>query len=95
MDTLTIENVNRRLLKLFEEKMSYDFNEDYMDMHFFSSKIGMQPRHLLYLYFFIEEEFDIRIPQDCIISEEFSTFSSICNIILRELQKKCIDRPAC
>ncbi|MNO02729.1 hypothetical protein D3C81_2232180 [compost metagenome] len=48
----------------------------------------MKARHLLKLYFEIEENFGISIPEKDIVSGEFNTISNISAIILREIKNK-------
>lgn len=91
MNSITREHVKYRLINLFKTKMFYDFDVGKMDIHFFNNNIGMQPRHLLYLYFFVENEFEIKIPENCIISGAFCTFNNICDIIFQELNRNSLN----
>lgn len=85
---LTINNVEERLNKLFIERFNIDMNklgEKYKNKKLLGSEIGMAPRDLLYLFFDVENEFGVAIPQNSIASGEFGTYNGICIIIYKGL----------
>lgn len=59
--------------------------EEFGDKKLLGREFGMPPRDLLYLFFDIEKEFGISIPQESIASGEFSTYNGICRMIEKEL----------
>jgi acyl carrier protein len=81
---LKTKNLEERLNKLFIKRFNLDmdkFNEEYKSKKLLSSEIGMSPRDLLYLFFDIENEFGIVIPQESVASGEFGTYNGILGII--------------
>jgi len=83
-NVLTINNIEEKLNNLFIKRFNINIDkigEKYKSKKLLGSEIGMTPRDLLYLYFDIENEFEIAIPQECIASGEFGTYNGICRII--------------
>lgn len=83
------QEIKERLKTVFEKRLQIkleDFGSDIFDCHFFSYKLGIAPRHLIYLFFDIEKEFQMEIPQEDINVGKFSTFNNIVDIIYQQLQ---------
>jgi len=79
-----------RILNILQKKLKVDINvlaQECEKENLLSSKFGLSSRGLTYLFFEVEKELGIRIPQEAIISGEFSTIEGIANIILSEKQK--------
>jgi peptide maturation system acyl carrier-related protein len=73
-----------RLLKIFKERFNMDLYErwaDLQDENLLGSKLGMRPGDLIYLFFDIEKEFGITIPQEHIISGKFTSLRNIVQMI--------------
>jgi acyl carrier protein len=49
---------------------------------------GLAPRDLLYLFFDIENEFGISIPEEAIEKGKFDTINNIAGIISLKIEKK-------
>ncbi|AIQ70606.1 hypothetical protein PGRAT_25435 [Paenibacillus graminis] len=64
------------------------WGQDKYNRNFLERDVNMKARHLLKLYFEIEENFGISIPEKDIVSGEFNTISNISAIILREIKNK-------
>lgn len=82
------ENMEK-LLKIFKERFNMDLSEgwaDIQDEHLLGSKLRMEAGDLIYLFFDIEKEFGITIPEEHIISGKFSSLSSIIQMIHCELE---------
>jgi peptide maturation system acyl carrier-related protein len=81
--------IEQKLDDIFKNRFGIEMSEikeQVGDMKFLSQEFGMASRDLLYLYFDIEKEFLIKIPQEVIISGEFSTYNNVFQIIYHELQ---------
>lgn len=79
------------LYKIFNERFKIDISNkwnDVQDLHFLSNKFGMAPRDLLYLHSDIEREFNIRISEEHIVNDKFTTLNNIIQIISYELKVK-------
>jgi peptide maturation system acyl carrier-related protein len=81
--------VTPKLMDLFNTYFQIDFikNENLLLKNLLSEEIGMAPRDLVCLFFYIEEEFKITIPEDSIANEEFAYFNSILQIIEKQLHE--------
>ncbi len=71
---------NNRFKINLEEKDRADFNKHLLGMEW-----GFEPRDLLYIFFDIEREFKICIPEEAIESGNFGTISSIAETISAEI----------
>jgi peptide maturation system acyl carrier-related protein len=84
-----MDQTMEKLLRIFKERFDLDWSERYLeiqDQHLLGSKLRMEPRDLLYLFFDIEREFGITIPKEQIISGEFSSLSNIARMIEQQLE---------
>lgn len=85
------EDIKNRMKGILKSRFALDIDaikEDFGDKKLLGREFGMNPRDLLYLFFDIEKEFAISIPQESIATGEFSTYNGICKIIYNELKKK-------
>lgn len=76
-----------KLKKIFYERYEVNIDNNWhqvKDYPLLGYKMGIGPGELLYLYFDIENEFNIKIPEEAIINGGFNTLDSILNIILNE-----------
>lgn len=83
------EEIMYNLEDIFFNVMHMDKNHltgQYMDKDLFGYAINFAPRDLLFLFFEIEKRFNIIIPNDDILNNEFNTINNIANIIYREKQ---------
>lgn len=78
------ENIENRLKEIIKSRFKLNFDivnkEDY-DLSFFDPVYGFSAGDMLYLFFDVEKAFNIRIPEEYIEKNEFSSFNSIVNII--------------
>ena len=78
--------VGVRLKKIFYKVFGIDFDgkdEEYYNRNLLGY-FQFQARDLLDLYFYIEKEFNINIPEEDIISGKFCTFNNIAEIISKQ-----------
>ncbi len=83
--------VNAKLKMIFINRFSINidgFSSDMRNVELLDSGLGLAARDLLYLYFDIEREFGISIPQEDIAAGRFDTFSNIAEITANQLYKK-------
>lgn len=80
--------IKRKLLYLVRKKTDQEIDETFYSENLFSEEINFSARDLLYLYFFIQDEFDIEINKKYILDGSFSTINSIVDIIDEALQTK-------
>lgn len=74
---------NRFNIDLFDSKYNQNINENLL-----GSEFRLKARHLIYLLFDIEKEFNVIIPEEAIDNEQFNTINNIIDIIIREIDKK-------
>lgn len=76
-----------KIFKIMKKRYNLDFSEseDLQYEQLLGYKIGLSSTDLLYLYFDIEKEFGIKIPEEHIISGKFSTLNNIIQMIQNEL----------
>ncbi len=85
--------IKETILKIFNERFKIDIARKWnelQDLHFLSNKFGMAPRDLLYLHSDIEGEFDIKISEEHIVNDKFTTLNNIIQIISHELKVKAM-----
>ncbi|MCX7921473.1 MAG: peptide maturation system acyl carrier-related protein [Clostridia bacterium] len=78
------EDIYLKLKAIFRSRFDLNFDnlgEAALDKNLLGSEIRFAPRDLLCLFFDIEKEFDITIPQETIIAGKFNTFNNIVVII--------------
>lgn len=82
-------DVNNKLLKLLNERYGIDFSkiEDTFCIELLGEKIGFNASDLLYLFFDIQKEFDILIPEEDVIEGKFNNINNICKIVTRQLKE--------
>ncbi len=86
-----MEHIEKRLDKILKNRFGLEMNsikEALRDKKLLGQEFGMLPRDLLYLFFDIETEFLIRIPQEAVACGEFNTYNNICKIIYNELRNE-------
>lgn len=86
---ISIKDIDKKIKAIFLKRFEMDLDkiqEDFRDTKFLGRKFGMAPRDLLYLFFDVEKEFNIVIPQESIANGEFSTYNGVCEIIRREFE---------
>ncbi len=71
---------NNRFKINLEQKDTADFNK-----HLLGREWGFEPRDLLYIFFDIEREFKISIPEEAIESGNFGTINNIAGVISAEI----------
>ena len=49
-------------------------------------RLRLQARDLLYIFFEVEKEFGIKIPEEAIVDGEFDSFNGIVKIIINQLE---------
>jgi len=83
----------QKLKRIFKEIVDLDFdnmNESYLNKHLLSQCFDLKPRDLVYLFYAIEKEFGITIPQEAIAKGKFSSFNNIYSIITSQESRKVI-----
>lgn len=82
IDSICIE----KLKKIFKDRFSIhlnQFGDDSLDKNLLSHEMGLSARDLVYIFFDVEKEFEITIPQNYIAEGRFNTFNNILDIIKR------------
>ena len=85
------QTVYLALKNIFTQRFNIDMEQQegtLLDKHLLGTDMGLVARDLLYLYFDIEKEFGITIPDEDIAGDKFTTFNNIVEIIYNQLQKK-------
>ena len=86
-----MEYIEKRLDDIFKKRFGIEMSpikDKFRDKKLLGQDFGMPPRDLLYLFFDVEEEFSIKIPQEAVVSGQFSTYNGICKIIGNELRNE-------
>ena len=87
----TISEINKtesELENIFRNMFNLEFTESKKEYRLMDDEIMMLPRDLVYLYNEIEKKFQIAIPEQDIITEDFNTFNNILEIIKKQIIKK-------
>ena len=80
--------VKNQLYEIFYKNTGIDFHqfdENIMKKNLFSSQINLQPFELVYVFYDIEEIFDVKFSEQDIVSGKFFTLESICKVIENNL----------
>jgi acyl carrier protein len=88
---LSLTDVVIRIKNIIKNRFGIDidsFKEDISDKEFLGKDIGMGPRDLVYLFSDIENEFEIKIPQEPIVEGRFNTFNHVVDLVMNVLAKK-------
>lgn len=88
-----MEEIYKKLYEIIKKRYNLDLSNksnEVKDENLLGNKIGFSTSELLYLYFDIEREFNIEIPEGQIISGGFSTINNIARMIQSQLQLKVI-----
>lgn len=77
--------IEERLKKILWDKFNIDlsfWDENKVDADLLSTTVGLVPRDLIYLLYYVEKEFNIKIKDEDIINRKFSSLKNIKDIIL-------------
>lgn len=80
-----------RLKGILKNRFELDMDakeEQALSLDFLGAAWGLSARDLLYLYFDVEKEFGISIPEEDVAAGNFSSFDNIMGIIRRQIQEK-------
>ncbi len=81
------EEITVRLQNILRKRFGMDLKGKWQEVKNYpllGYKLGIGPGQLLYLFFDIEEEFNIRIPENSIVNGDFHSLDSIAGIIADE-----------
>lgn len=80
------DEIRNRMNKIMKNRFDIEFfDSDLYDVNLLNSKIGISPRGLVFLFFDVENEFKIKIPEQEIVLERFTTFNNIYQIIMEQI----------
>ncbi len=81
--------IKEKLIKLFESKLNVnvnEFNNDEFEYdNLLCAPLYFKARDLVKLYYFIEEEYKITIPNEFILNGKFNTIDNIIKMISGQL----------
>lgn len=83
--------VYHKLVDIFKVRFDMDFagmKAADLEEELLGRKLKLKPRDLLYVFFDIEKEFGITVPEKEIVEGRFNTFSNIAGIISSQLLRK-------
>jgi acyl carrier protein len=83
--------VKEKVLNLFEERFQVNtkhYKEGFCDEELLGKYMRLNGRDLVYLFFDVEKNFDITIPQEDLINGSFNTLNHIIDIICKQLLLK-------
>ncbi|KHD13714.1 peptide maturation system acyl carrier-related protein [Clostridium butyricum] len=80
------QEIKNKLGELLEKRFNINFSDnDLVNKSLLGKDINLKSRDLLYIFFDVEDTFNIKIEEKYIVSHKFNTFNNICNIICCEL----------
>lgn len=89
------ENIKYRLMNIIKNRLEINLDnakEELLNKDFLGSHFRLEPRDMLYLYFDIENEFNILIPQEDIAKGTFNNFNNIAKIISNQIMNRSDSR---
>jgi peptide maturation system acyl carrier-related protein len=81
-----LNNVCERLKKIIQDRYNIIITDDMVNKNLLGKDFRIGSAELLYLYFDVEKEFNINIPEEAIGDNKFNTFNNIVQIINDELK---------
>ncbi|GFZ33315.1 hypothetical protein CSC2_38410 [Clostridium zeae] len=84
--TLDKQQVLDKLSEVIERRFNFSVKEispSWENELILGSKFGFTPRELIYLFFEVQKEFNLRIPQEHILDGSFKTLAGIADSILQ------------
>lgn len=84
-------NIADRLKGIMNNRFELDMDtreEQALRLDFLGAAWGLSARDLLYLYFDVEKEFGISIPEEDVAAGHFNSFNNIMGIIRTQVQEK-------
>ncbi len=87
MNNNDLEIVKKKLIRIIQCGFEINFpdtSETIWEYKLHGDSIGLNANDLLYLFFDIEKQFNIRIPQEDILTGRFMTMKGICEIIMEQ-----------
>ena len=87
-ELISKNKIIEKLSSLFHDRMQISIEKAGMNENLLGGKCNLYPRDLIYLYYFIQEEFEIEIDKKYILDGSFSTINNIADIIYESLQAK-------
>lgn len=85
------EKINEGLKEIFSQRFGIT-EEKFLamnrDIHLMGAEYNFDHQHMLYLFFDIEKWFNIRMPDEAIISGRFASINNIAEIIYEQLLGK-------
>lgn len=80
-----LERIKAIFFKLYKTDIDITSNSS-MKADIFTNKYFLQPRDLVYMFFEVQKEFNIRIPQSSIINGCFRTIYGIMETVYSQLE---------
>lgn len=83
--------IKKKLKDIFEYRFEIkedSWTDDLMNKKLLGLDIGLYPSDMLYIFFDIESEFDITIPQEEIARGNFDSFNAILQVVERQLTEQ-------
>ncbi|MCX7749033.1 MAG: peptide maturation system acyl carrier-related protein [Clostridia bacterium] len=85
---LSYEDIRLKIKDILSERFHIDMNqhkEEDDDKELLGDAWGFEPRHLLYLFFDVEKNFGIAIPEKDIAEGKFNTINNIAAVIVKQI----------
>ncbi|EGD49614.1 hypothetical protein Cpap_4055 [Ruminiclostridium papyrosolvens DSM 2782] len=76
------EEVVKKLINMFNDMFNKKIDNTMSDEHYFSNKLGISPRELVYYFLEVETQYGVRIPEKCIADGSFCTINKTADILL-------------
>lgn len=86
-----VSEINQKLEKIMEYRFEINmrnFDENSREKELLGDVFRLEARDMIYLFFDIEKEFGITIPEEDIVNGKFATLNSISGIINEQLKMK-------
>lgn len=86
-----INIIRDKVIEIFEQRLQVNlknYKDNYCDEEIFGQYMRFNASDMLYVYFDIEKDFKIEIPEEAIINGSFSTINNIVNIIYKQILMK-------
>ncbi|QNU67335.1 peptide maturation system acyl carrier-related protein [Ruminiclostridium herbifermentans] len=89
ISTINEEEIMNKLTKIFKDRFLIDLSEytnNDLSKDLLSDTYKLTPGSLIYLFFDVEKEFNISIPEEDIVAGKFNSINNIFCIIKNQLE---------
>lgn len=84
--SITYKEIDEKLKEILKNRFDLNLHdENLLEKNLLGKEIRLQARDLVYIFFDVENTFNIKIKEEYVVSNKFTTFNNIRDIVCQEL----------